>query len=320
MDERLRPLNALLGLVLPHGLYPAVLKDAGFDLVGLEVPVRTDLGNVVIDVLLHHPPTNLLLACEVKSGANVELPQARSYGAIDPIALVQAAQVTVRQLTGPTVAVLYVCLAEHLDRIKFGLAAAEVDAAVLAFSATDAFLHPNDEPAPPLDGLVWPISIVAPPPVVVPFDHDSDDAEVKPTVQAELVAALAHRRVQVGMRWLSEQAAPYSSLLGRQARTNLVRKVERVARELAAETPETFVFVPALGNENEAVVRILRTPEDNDPRGRTQAYQALTRSGSRRPRTSRRSNPDQLDLLKLVETGDDGEPGGTDEQGEEDDR
>ncbi len=72
MDARLKPVNALLGLCIPGDLNPSVLYDAGFRVAGLEIPVLTPDGRVVIDVLLVHPERSHLVVCESKSGANVD--------------------------------------------------------------------------------------------------------------------------------------------------------------------------------------------------------------------------------------------------------
>lgn len=301
MDERLRPLNGLLGLVIGDGLFPAPFKDAGFAVAGLEVPTRTPLGNVVIDVLLHQAATNELLACEVKSGANLEEDQARRYGAIDAAALVETAAITLPQRIRPSVRALYVCLKEHSSRIQQGLTAAGVAHDVLVIGPQEALYYPASSTRP---GIVARTPLPVPPPPIVPFDHDSAPEEMAPAVHAELVAALAHRRPQVTVPWLAEQAAPYFSLYGRQERRRLIRKVGQAARSIADEDPATFVFVPSGGNDD-AVVRLLRTPETNDPRGRTQAYQALSRVGPRRGRRTKQEDPDQLDLLQHIEQDED---------------
>lgn len=52
MHARLKPVNALLGLCIAGDLNPPVLHEAGFRLAGLEIPVLSPAGKVVIDVLL----------------------------------------------------------------------------------------------------------------------------------------------------------------------------------------------------------------------------------------------------------------------------
>ncbi len=81
-----------------------------------------------------------------------------------------------------------------------------------------------------------------------------------------------------------------------------MKKVGQAVRAIADAEPDTFAYQSATGS-HEALVRVLRTPEDNDPRGRTQAWQA-----NGRPRhTQRRHEPDpnQMDLLRELEVTDD---------------
>ncbi len=67
MDARLKPVNALLGLCIPGDLNPSVLYDAGFRVAGLENPVLTPDGRVVIDVLLV-PPAPARSTCSRSRG------------------------------------------------------------------------------------------------------------------------------------------------------------------------------------------------------------------------------------------------------------
>jgi hypothetical protein len=98
-----------------------MLAEAGFRLAALEVPVRTGLGTVTLDGVADAHETNDLLVVECKSGANIEVDQARKLGELDAVSVVQSASITLSQPTRPRVEVLYLCLAEHVDRIVFGL-------------------------------------------------------------------------------------------------------------------------------------------------------------------------------------------------------
>jgi len=72
VEARLRPVNALLGLMTPGDLAPPVLADAGFRVAGLEIPVGLESDRLVTDVLLVHDLTGHLLACKAKSGRTSE--------------------------------------------------------------------------------------------------------------------------------------------------------------------------------------------------------------------------------------------------------
>ncbi|MGQ0777201.1 MAG: hypothetical protein ACT4NY_22760, partial [Pseudonocardiales bacterium] len=84
MDERLLPLNAAAGLVL-RNICPAILADAGFRLVGVEVPVVCRHGIVTVDLVFFADEVSHLLLCEAKSGAHLNEDQAKRYSDIDPV-------------------------------------------------------------------------------------------------------------------------------------------------------------------------------------------------------------------------------------------
>ena len=306
MEARLRPINAVLGLVqAPHDINPAALLEAGFTLEGLEIPVVTDLGNVVIDVLLFHAPAGLLVLVESKSGANIEDEQAKRYAAATPRAVVRASQVTLPFRVQPSKIVVYASLAEHHDRIRLGLTQARVDFPILSLSSSEITLSgPSEIPPPLAEAFAAPVRLSGPPPSFIKFDPDSPAEVIVSIVRAQLVAALAHGRLQVGVPWLAEQCAPHYPLYGHRAKTQLVKVVGEAARHVAAEEPATFAFLPRREND-QAAIKLLKTPEDLDRRGRTQAYQALARGG----RTRKRGvppPPNQLDLLSELGAVDDG--------------
>lgn len=309
MEERLRPLNGLLALLKPHDLTPALLHAAGFRLQGLEVPVTAgDLGTVVIDAVLFHPKHSLLVVCESKSGANVEAPQARKYAALDPSAVVKAARVTLTERITPTAVPLYVCQGQHYDRIKQGLASEEIECPVIGVSQDRIIFDCPDSTPEPLRAalLPSPLELTAPLPRLIELDEQSPVEMFEPSVSTQLVAALAHSLQQVSVRFIAEQAMPYLALYGQKARGLLVRKVGDAARKIAAADPLTFAYQPPGDNDRDGgLVHLLKTPEDKDLRGRTQAYQALTRAGRTRRRKAAPVDPGQLDLLRELEQAED---------------
>jgi hypothetical protein len=298
VEQRLVPLNALIGLVTPGDVNAAVLAEAGFRLVGLEVPVVGQAGRVTVDALLFHEVAAHLVLCELKSGANAEEGQARRYAAIDPGAVVQAAHVTLPRRLQPSVEILYVCPSGHVERIRQSLTAANVTVPVLGVHEDKITLELSDAASEPLHRPFQggPVRLIGPVLRLVPFDHDSPVEVILPHVRAELVALLAQRVPQVTMAALAERAAPYLGLYGRAARNRLVRRVGEVVRQLASAEPSTFAYEAPTANR-EGLVRFLRTPEDYDPRGRTAAYQALARRRDTRRRRATAVDPNQLDLL-----------------------
>lgn len=307
MEARLVPLNALLGLVTLGDVNSPVLAQAGFRAVGLEVPAVGGAGKVVIDVLLFHEATNHLVQCESKSGANVEEAQAKAYAAMTAQSAVQAACVTLKQRTPPTLETLYVCLADNADRIMLGLQAAEVSFAVLAVGERRLDLH-NAEHANDLlrSALAGGISLAAPPSRIIPFDPESPAAEVDRHVLAALVAMLANRASQVSLTGLTERVAPHYGIYAHKAQNRLKSLIESSVNNIIKSGQDRFAYEPRTGMRPEGLVRFLKTPEDFDRRGRTQAYQALGRPG-RPARRAPETIPGQLDLLRELDATDNDE-------------
>lgn len=300
MEPRLLPVNAVLGLLTPHDVNPAVLIDAGFTLEGLEVPVAGDEGNVIIDVLCFSPTTGLLIAFESKSGANIEPKQARSYAVLTAEAIVRASQISVPQRMPLTKIIVYTCLDQYRDRIRLGLTEAGVDFPILAVGSEITLSAPSKVPQELADSFAVPVRLNGPPPRIIAFDPDSPVDAVVPVVRAQLVAALSHERLQVSVPWLTEECARHYSLYGRAARRRFIKLFEDTARQVCGEDPSAFAFLPPRGNDGDAAVKLLKTPEHLDRRGRTQAYQALARAGL--PRRRRRAEaPGQLDLLRELD-------------------
>lgn len=308
MEDRLLPVNGLLGLVTPHDVNQPLLRDHGYELAGLEVPVTVGSGKVVIDVLLFNRERSVLLACEAKSGANVEALQAKKYRQLDAQAVVLAGNVTLSRQVQPTVVVVYTCLCEHVARIRRGLAEVDLNCPVVGVCpAHIVFDFSEGSPDIVHETFTMPsLSLVGPPPRLIEFDQESSVAAVTSAVRAQLVRALALQRQQVSVRWLAEEAAPYLTFYARAAQQKLVKTVGEAARVIAQSDTATFEYHgPAPNDAGGGFVRLLRSPEANDPRGRTQAYQALARSSQARRRRTRQHDPDQLDLLQELAQADD---------------
>jgi hypothetical protein len=305
LEDRLLPINTLVGLMLPNDVTPPALAEGGFQLVGLEVPAGGTGGSVTIDAVLLHAETSHLVVVESKSGANVEERQARAYAQLKALDVVQSAYVTLTKRAAPTIEVLYVCLREHVDRIRLGLEQLEMSAPIMSVSADSVRLerdgvvgeHLRDAFA---DGEVRLPGAV---PRLIPFDQDSDVEVIQSRVLAALVSAMAQRLPQLTLTSLAERAMPQFALYGRQAQQRIKKKVTEAARRIQAAEPASFEVVSTTGIR-EGLVRILRTPEDNDPRGRTQAYQAVGRAIAIRKKRPKPEIPGQLDLLAALEARD----------------
>jgi len=302
VEARLRPINAVLALLMSGDVRP-VLADAGFRLIGLEIPVGLAEERVVIDILAHHESTGHLLALEAKSGPNIDEVQARKYAALDPQLVVDAQAITLRT-RATSVEAVFVCNAEHAARVEFGLTQASVRVPILAVGPGQVTLFdPTIASRSLADALNQPAVLAYGVPRIIAFDADSPVDVIRPSVHACLVTHLSRRSTQVTVASLAEEVAPHLSFYGRGARERFKRMVADAVRGIADADPETFAFRGATGT-HEAVVQFLRTPEANDPRGRTQAYQALARGRHSNARTRQVSDPNQLDLLDALDEDD----------------
>ena len=295
MEARLVPINAVLDLALADGLNPAPLAAAGWRVACLEVPVLTELGTVVCDVVLFNADIGHLLIVEAKSGANIEEAQARRLTAIDPQALIIAGGITIPQAVELRSEALFACLTRHVTRITKGISAAGLTAPVLAVDTNRAQLADpalaSTDLARALSGTTaWTHPIAR----IIPFDHESPEHLFDRPVRAELVAQMARYRPSVTMRALTEQVISHFPLYGRRAQGQLVRKVTEAARQAVQEEPERLRFEPGTGTTEPRVV-VLRSPEEFDRRGRTQGYQAVF-SGRNRRRPAPEV-PGQMDLF-----------------------
>ncbi|HEX6077336.1 MAG TPA: hypothetical protein VFZ32_19015 [Micromonosporaceae bacterium] len=284
------------------------MAEAGFRLVGLEIPVISPSGRVVIDAVLFHEDTNHLVQCESKAGANVEDRQACAYAAVTAKDVVQAAYVDLKTRAEPTLETLYVCLAEHVGRIKQGVRATGLAFPVLAIGQSRIELHDNENASQLLrDAFASGVELSAPPARIIPFDHDTLADVIKGYVLPTLVGMMASRVGHVSLTSLTEQTAKHYPLYGHGAQQKLRSKVEVAVRDIVMDQPENFAYEGRTGRRQEGLVRFLRTPEDFDLRGRTQAYQAIGRQGRPSGRRRPQVDPNQLDLLEELDAADTGE-------------
>jgi hypothetical protein len=307
VEERLVPVNAIIGLVTRGGLNRAVLAEAGFLAAGLEIPCVTSDGNVVVDVVLAHPQTSHLIACEAKCGSNVEVAQALCYRALDPRTVVRSAFVTLRQRVDPSLEVIYVAMAENKDRILLSLREAGVRFPLLTIHPGKISLENIEFASEALrEAFGTPLTLNAPPDRFIPFDHESSVEEIEPYVMAALVAALSQRLQMISITALTERAAPHYALYSHRIQGMLRRKVGEAVSRIAAADSGTFEFFPATGN-HDGHVKFLHNPEENDPRGRTQGFQRLARLRQGRLRRPRPEVPGQGSLLDELDKADNGD-------------
>jgi hypothetical protein len=317
MEKRLIPVNALIGLVTRGDFAPPVLADAGYYAAGLEATALTPDGKVVIDVVIANSANSHLLACESKSGNNIEAAQAKRYAALDGPTVVQAALVTLRERVEPLTEVVYACLGEHQERITLGLDSLGLSFPIIAVHASSITLENPQHASDDLrSAFMEPVQFSTSTLRFIPFDHDSPADVIEPYVRARLIASLAQQLPQITIGALTELTMPHYALYSRGVQVKIRRKVSEVTRKIAQSESETFEYHPPPPN-GDGWVRFTRTPEDNDRRGRTQAYQAFARrSRARRPRAGRDPGEGQLDLLSELDGIDNVDEGTSDKQEE----
>jgi len=302
LEERLVPVNALLGLCTPNDINPAVLSHAGFRIVGLEITVACSVGGrVTIDVVLLNEAESHLVFCECKSGNNIENEQAERYGMIDPKSVVTAAAITLSNRKPLTSEVLYVCLADKSERIIQGLDGISADYALLTVSDSEVALR-RAENASEILRDAFPggsVKLPAPPARIIDFDHDSPVSVFVDKVRPYLIRAAARRIEEVSVPRIAEDLCVHYRRYQQAVRQQIAKRFQTALRQLSAEDPDTYRYEQVPGGGPEGVVRLLRTPEEFDHRGRTVAYQSLARVSRRRKGKS--VDPNQLDLLADVE-------------------
>lgn len=322
MDQRLIPINAFIGLCAAPGTsWPNPLWEVGYRLEALEMPANPQERRVVIDCVAFHPSSNRFLLAEGKSGG-IEGEQAKRYATVDPKELVRTIGVTITAPGGLESDVIYVGLAEQVQRIVLGLAKAGCSFPIIAVGTDAIVLHgraPNDPAV--AAALGQPVPITGPPPFLVKVDELSPPAEYDALVGPALVAEVAQGSETIGIPELAAAAVPHLHLLGKGARNQIQRLVAAAARRACERAKETFSFHPPTVNREYALVRVLDSPEGADPRGRTQRYQALVPrlggSSAPKPEEVQAQLFDDIDLVEELEKTDTGD---IDEPGEEEGR
>lgn len=306
--RRLLPVNAAISLARPGDGWPSTLAECGFRLAGLEVPVGAPGKGVTLDAVLVQDSTDQLMTVEAKSGANVAEEQARRLAGLDAASIVRSASVSLTSSGPPPRPIsVYVCLEEHQDRIVLGLGRAGVSVAVLAVGPTTiSSVGPPFAIAALDDRIGDGVPVSAPPPSYMTVDTGSSRVEFDDAVTAEFVTALAHRRPTMSTQDMLKGVVPFADYLGAVARGRLRRQVESSMRRVALAQADHAVFRERTATRDEAHVEFTATPEDADPRGRTQGYQAVARRAGRPPRN--REHPGQgaldLDLIDELDAGD----------------
>ena len=298
VESRLVPVNALIALWNAGNSYPEVLGRSGYYVAGIEVPVVTADGTVVVDVVLFHPERNIVLAAEAKSGANVHTDQSQRYRQLRADAVIQAASINVRTRGELRIQPLYCCPTENVVRVMQGLRVAGVEYPVLAFD--DESIEHRGSPFIDLvleKEFAKAVPVPGPPPRIIPVDDKSPDHLFDDLVLTALIGELSKKRTEVMVPVLAAQSLPHLGVYATAARNRLIKKVDSAVRRVASRDQTTFEYLRRTGNREHAVVRFLRSPEDSSPQGRTQVYQAILRSHRGQPQQTVGSGETQMKLF-----------------------
>lgn len=293
MDRRLIPINAWIALMRGDAGWPRPLGEQGLIPAWFEVPISTTESTVTVDGVAFS--SDLAIVAEAKSGANVDVEQARKYGAMSLQNLRRIVSPNPPLKPDAKLEVMYVCLEENESRVAKGLETAGIDCATLVIGEQRCRLRASS------NSLLSPFEVIVPgpPPAYIPIDAESPDAEIEDVFVAEIVGAMNRGDSVVAVSTLIERV-PFLANLGVTAKSQLAARVTKVLQGAAvSKFKGDFSVSLTTGQANNlrgGNVTILKNPADSDPRGQTQGWQRLQRRASGRPRRTRREIDGQLSL------------------------
>jgi hypothetical protein len=233
---------------------------------------------VVVDgISVRDVEPRVAMATECKSGANVDVDQAKSYGAMTCTDVARFVGLPFDH-NSATLQPLYACLTESRDRVRLGLDKAGLDAPLLVIG--DAHVRLEAAAGHQIAAFNEVIPVGQPPRYVV-VDALSDDQEFLEVLLPELMATVSRGDEFVSLDTLLRAAVPYWDVFGADARKQL-RARARDALVIAFEKNfvNDFRFEATGPKLDREVVRVLARPGEFDPRGQTQGWQRLRRQAS----------------------------------------
>ncbi len=303
MESRLIPINAMAALLSPETTsWPSTLHDAGYRLVGLEIPLDTPRGRVIADLVAFNAATNYFLVTECKSGRNINPDQAIRYSHIDAPQLVRSTDATMTASYDLSVEILYACLADNRNRVLLGLKKAGCGYPVISVGAEHLALDPNESTGPMTLSVTTTIPVSGPPPAIIRVDEGSSTEEFYKVTAQALVSEIARGTDSISVPDLSGRTIPHLHIYGTKVRRRLIREVEKAAENCCAAAPEIIRFRPRTANRDYAVINVTDSPETVDPRGRTQRYQSLGRKLRGLP-PGQQPDSGQLPLFDMITMG-----------------
>lgn len=304
MDKRLVPLNGLIALLNSReDKWPKLLHEQGWERHQFEVKIASSLGDFRADAVIFRRDLNVIALCEAKSGRNIDTEQAQKYlattlgdlrrvGAVPPSLSGREAEVRT----------LFVGTEEERPSLEQGLVALTITGPLLTIGRERVRLTGTSE-VPGLNGFDEPHTGGLPP-ARFRVDHQSDENEIAEVLVPIIAAAQARRIEFIGLEQICAEALPEWPLLPNGAQGDFRRRVGDVLRRLASgPQSRDFRFEPRTGRNDGRVV-IVATPADRDPRGMTQAWQAVEGRAARAlNRRAKPQHPGQMSLEDLAGEG-----------------
>jgi len=277
MERRLIPINAWIALHRGEAGWPAPLRIQGFRIHRFEAPIGTAEGTVVVDAISVKDVGGVALATECKSGANVDIGQAKSYGAMTCTDVARFVGLPFNHESA-ILQPLYACLLESRDRVRLGLGKAGLNAPLLVIGDARVRLEAEAGDQVAAFNEVVPLG---PPPRYIAVDALSDDQEFLEVLLPELIATVSRGEEFVSLNTLLSAAVPYWDVFGVDAKKQLrSRARDALVRAFEKNFANDFPFEATGPKLDREVVRVLARPGEFDPRGQTQGWHRLRRQAS----------------------------------------
>lgn len=225
--------------------------------------------------MVAHDGTSSVVLAECKSGQNLRGPQMESYGTVTGQHVARQFGLPFRD---PSVELMVAGLDGHRERLKTAMTALALDVPLLLVGRDEVRLEGD------LLGLSsFTVRVPGGPPRIIAIDDQSSEEELVRYLLPGLMAAAARPGTKaIGIDSLLEKAIPWWALYQEAGgRRPLCKRATDALRAAVTEhLAEDFAVEDRKGQDC-GIVRILRTPVENRPRGVTQSWQRLERRAER---------------------------------------
>ncbi len=257
MDPRLRLHNAVIGLAHPNSPWPFPLAVSGYTVHRIEQPVGTELGRVVVDLLLAAVERSAIFAVECKDGS-VQVDQATKYGSMTPLDVIQTAGLNLRQPDKATLDVAYAVRSSNVEPTLTSLATVPGTIGVLSIGAQIAWAGD-----PPRDGglrqaLAAPIDAdLRAIPRLLLADDASPPQVLASALANELQSAIERGRESMTVASLMEAACWGWPRYGRAFKGKLTRAVAEMLQAASKNELAGVISIEKANAQSERVVRLV---------------------------------------------------------------